>query len=52
MYARLSTFKGAPGDPEAGLELAQTTLLPEARVLDGWRGCLNLVDGETGADGA
>jgi hypothetical protein len=50
MYARVSTFEGPVEDLEASVDFARTTLLPEARKLTGWRGCLNLVDAATGKE--
>lgn len=44
MYARVSTFEGPIEDLQAELGFAKGTILPEARKLAGWQGCLDLVD--------
>jgi hypothetical protein len=50
MYARVSTFEGPVADVDAEVEFARSTLLPAARKLPGWQGCVDLVDPITGKE--
>ena len=48
--ARISTFAGDPAKLEEGLRHAVQDVLPDARMIDGWKGIVMLVDRLTGAE--
>jgi hypothetical protein len=46
--ARLSTLDGSPGVVDELVHYAESTILPEARELEGWKGVIALVNRSTG----
>lgn len=46
--ARVTGFEGPPGRIDEGTRYAEENVLPTARQIEGWQGCLSLVDRSTG----
>lgn len=48
MHARVSVFEGPPDRTAEGIRLARESILPAARLLEGFKGIHILFDRETG----
>ena len=48
LFARVSIFKGEPGNAEGPLKVVREKILPAARELEGFAGMLALADPSTG----
>jgi heme-degrading monooxygenase HmoA len=48
VFARVSTFQGAPDQTAEGIRVAREQILPAARLQDGFRGIYLLFDRESG----
>lgn len=48
MFARVSTYRGDPGQIGEGVNYARENILPKVRQVDGFEGVYYLVDRESG----
>ena len=48
MFARVTTYRGDPGQIDEGLNYARESILPRVQQLDGFEGVYYLVDRESG----
>src|SRR5918995_315569 len=48
MFARVSRYRGDPGQIDEGLNYARENILPRVQQVDGYEGVYYLVDRETG----
>ena len=48
MFARVSTYRGDPGQIDGGLNYARENIVPRVQQVDGFEGVYYLVDRESG----